>query len=60
MDFLLFFLGFSLGLPISAEVVTPYKGQVRVLRKIMHLQNGLKVPQDGPVADVELVSLDET
>jgi|Cyp1metagenome_2_1107374.scaffolds.fasta_scaffold00349_8 hypothetical protein len=30
------------------EVVTPYKGQVRVLRKMMHLQNGLNVEQVGP------------
>lgn len=32
-----------------AEVVTPYKGQVRVLRKLLHQQNGLGVEQAGPL-----------
>lgn len=29
------------------QVVTPYKGQVRVLRKLIHLQNSLGVPKAG-------------
>jgi len=38
-------------------VVTPYKGQVRVLRKMMHLQNGLNVEQEQAKL-LEIASVD--
>eukprot|EP00931_Biecheleriopsis_adriatica_P009036 TRINITY_DN11014_c0_g1_i1.p1 TRINITY_DN11014_c0_g1~~TRINITY_DN11014_c0_g1_i1.p1 ORF type:complete len:1316 (-),score=349.92 TRINITY_DN11014_c0_g1_i1:5-3898(-) len=39
-------------------IVTPYKGQVRVLRKMLHLEAGLKVPEGYSADQLEIASVD--
>ena len=39
-------------------VVTPYKGQVRVMRKLLHTKGGLDVPEGQQPSTLEIASVD--
>lgn len=43
---------------VNIGVITPYKGQVRVLRKLLHDPRALLVPQDQGVSQLEIASVD--